>query len=80
VHQGLIEAFIGIGKVDIFSGNGHTDFPRRMIKLFDDIFPGGKLGLAGPHVEQFNDFGIQPFLVINQRHFINAANVLGREN
>ncbi len=48
--------------------------------MFDHVFPGIQLRLAGPHIEQFNDFGIQTFAVINQRHFVNAADILGRKN
>ena len=46
----------------------------------DQFFPGFEDRRAGPHIEQMQDFVIQTFLVVKQRHFIDTLHVDGRNH
>jgi len=80
MHQGFVEAFIGIGQIHVFSHDRNANFLSGMGHLLHHILPGFQMGPAGPDIQEIHNFLIHALLMVDERHFIDAPHILGRED
>ena len=80
MNEGFIEALVGFLEVDIFADNGNACLVERLFQGMDQFFPGFQDGRASPHIEQLQDLLIQTFLVVEQRHLVDAFHIVGRDH
>ena len=80
VDQGLTEALVGLLIAHILADDPYGHFPFGAPDPVHEIFPGTQFdGVLGQTEEIGND-GVQTFLAIDQRDFVDAFHVLGRDN
>ena len=75
MDQGLVQALVGFGEIDVFTGYGNGHPVLGILDVVDQIFPGFDIGLTGPDVEEFENFGVQTFLVEIERQFVDRLDI-----
>src|SRR5690606_22873242 len=76
VMQGLDQGFIGVLEHGVLADHGDGDFAVRVQATTHDFFPTGqvRLGRIG-NAEVGQDFAVQPFVMIVQRHGVDVGGV-----
>ena len=77
VHDGLVEALVRLGQVNVLAHQSDLDLGQRAAHGLDHPFPAGHLRGARPDVEQFGDLLVHALLEKSDRHFIDAGHILG---
>ena len=80
VVEGLVEALVGVGQIDVFSDDRDRHLMGGVERPFDHVLPRPEVGPAGPDVQEVDDLLIHPLAVIDQRNLVDAGDVLGGED
>ncbi len=76
VDQRLHQTFVRLLEAHIFSHNGDPDGFLGVLENLSGPLPFSEIGRAGPYMELFHDFFIQPLLVKDQRDLVDPFDVL----
>ena len=70
--QGLVQGLVGILQADILADHADGNFAFGVLVAIDDIVPDRKIGRRRSQAEVAQNFVIQPFGMVLQRHGIDA--------
>ena len=80
VVERFVEALVALGQVDVFADHADLDLPVGIALDVMQALPVSQVGTTGPHVKDLRDFLVEVLFGEAQRHFVDRAHILGRDD